>query len=110
MYSERQRPDQKLVGLYLLATIWMVNREDESGERKTETTPSWKWASRYFSAAASSAALSLHISDEIRMQMQKRTHRKGSDSSVSSTGSGSDASYVRFEYIIQARETYHAPA
>ena len=32
---------QKLVGLYLLATIWMMNRLLEPATGKTDATPSW---------------------------------------------------------------------
>lgn len=39
---ERERGAyQKLLGLYLFATIWMVKRLEEPGVEKTETTPSW---------------------------------------------------------------------
>ena len=73
MYSDRQRPalqedqnktrtpvnatDQKFVGLYLFATIWITYWREPSFGEKTEVTPSVKWAFKWLNDAASSAAL-----------------------------------------------------
>ena len=37
----RREAYQKLVGLYLFATIWMMNRVLEPATGKTDATPSW---------------------------------------------------------------------